>query len=84
MTATVEQTQSDLARLIRLAIEGEEIVITDSGLAIAKIVGLHAKESAPDRKKWLESLRELRNSTNTGKPGKSSDEILAEDRADRI
>jgi antitoxin (DNA-binding transcriptional repressor) of toxin-antitoxin stability system len=83
MTTTVEPTQSDLTRLIRLAVKGEEIVITESGQAVAKLVGISAPAPAPDRKKWLESLRQLRESNHTGKPGKTSDEILAEDRAER-
>ncbi len=40
MTATVEQTQADLARMLELARQGEEIVITRSGEAIAKLTGL--------------------------------------------
>jgi len=40
MTATVEQTQADLARIIELAREGEEVVITRGGEPIAKLTGL--------------------------------------------
>jgi len=84
MTATVQQTQNDLARLIRLAVKGEEIVITESGLAVAKLVGLPPANAAPNRSKWLESLRRLREATSSGTNGKTSDEILAEDRTDRF
>ena len=39
MTATVEQTQADLARMLELARMGEEVVITRSGEPIAKLTG---------------------------------------------
>ena len=37
MTATLEQLEADLDRLITLAQRGEEIVITSHGRAIAKL-----------------------------------------------
>ncbi len=39
MTAAVEQTQADLARILELARQGEEVVITRSGEPIAKLTG---------------------------------------------
>jgi antitoxin (DNA-binding transcriptional repressor) of toxin-antitoxin stability system len=83
VTATVEQTQHELARLIRLAIEGQEIVITEGGHPVAKLVAMHPQGSAIDRAEWLKSLRDFRERMSTGKSGKSSDQILTEDRAGR-
>lgn len=83
MTTTVEQTQRDLARLILLAVHGEEILITDAGQPVAKLVGVNPQVGAPDRAQWLTSLRELRESTSTVQTRKSSDDLLAEDRAGR-
>lgn len=83
MTATVEQTQHELARLIRLAIGGQEIVITEGGQPVAKLVGINRHGITADRAEWLKSLRELRERMSTGKTGQSSEEILAEDRAGR-
>ena len=40
MIATVEQTQADLTRILKLASEGEEVVITRGGEPIAKITSL--------------------------------------------
>lgn len=40
MTATVEQTQADLARMLEVARQGEEVVITQAGEPIAKLTGL--------------------------------------------
>jgi len=39
MTATVEQTRADLARMLELARQGEEVVITRAGEPIAKLTG---------------------------------------------
>jgi prevent-host-death family protein len=83
MTATVEQTRQDLARLIRQAAAGEEILITENGRPVAKLTALPLERSNSDRKQWLESLRAMRNLTTTGKPGSSTDEILSDDRSSR-
>jgi antitoxin (DNA-binding transcriptional repressor) of toxin-antitoxin stability system len=82
MTATVEQTQRDLSGMIRLAIAGEEILITQAGAPVAKLTGLPSPGPGMDREKWLESLRKLRQSTSKS-AGRSSDEILNDDRAGR-
>jgi prevent-host-death family protein len=39
VTATVEQTQADLAHMVELARQGEEVVITHSGEPVAKLTG---------------------------------------------
>ena len=40
MTATVEQTQADLSRILELARNGEEVVITCGGEPVAKLTGI--------------------------------------------
>ena len=40
MTATVEQTQADLSRILGLARNVEEVVITRDGEPVAKLTGL--------------------------------------------
>ena len=42
MTTTVEQTKADLTRMLELARQGEEVVITRSGEPIAKLTGFVA------------------------------------------
>ncbi len=46
MTATVEQTQADLTRMLELARQGEEVVITRAGEPIAKLTGFVAVRPA--------------------------------------
>jgi antitoxin (DNA-binding transcriptional repressor) of toxin-antitoxin stability system len=82
MTATLEQTQSELPRLIRLAQRGEEVLITSEGTPVAKLTGLPLPRAATDRRSWLARLARLRAATTTGKTGPTTEQILEEDRGD--
>lgn len=83
MTATLEQTQAELPRLLALAGQGEEILITVADRAVAKLTGL-SQPGASSRQIWLAELEELRAQGATGKTtGLTVEEILANDRADR-
>lgn len=83
MTATLEQTQSDLLRLINLAQRGEEVVITSQGQPIAKLTGLPQPRTAADRRAWLAKLARLRTATATGKSIPTTEQILEDLRAER-
>lgn len=83
MTATLEQTQSDLQRLVTLVQQGEEVLITSQGRPIAKLTGLAQPRSTPNRKDWLAKLARLREATATGKSGPSTEEILDDLRSER-
>jgi antitoxin (DNA-binding transcriptional repressor) of toxin-antitoxin stability system len=84
MTATLEQTQTELPRLVALANQGEEVLITVEGRAVAKLTGL-PKLAIPSHQTWLAELAELRRQGATGKTGGPTvEEILAEDREDRF
>ncbi len=82
MTATLEQTQSDLLRLIGLAQKGEEVVIVIQGRPVAKLSAVLPATPAPNRQAWLAKLAELRKSLATGKTGPTVGELLNEDRGD--
>ena len=83
MTATVEQTQRDLTSMIRVALAGEEVVITEAGQPVAKLTGISPSGGGTDRRAWLDRLRELRQSTKGSKSGRTSEEIIELDRAER-
>lgn len=83
MTATLEQTRSDLLRLIELTQRGEEVVITRQGQAIAKLTGVPQTKPPSDRRAWLAKLARLRESTATGKITPTTEEILRDSRAER-
>ena len=84
MTATLEQTQTDLARLLDRVRAGDEIVITQQGRPVARLTPLPAPRvlSAEERESWLAELAELRRQGDTGKTGPSVEALLAEDRGD--
>ena len=82
MTATLEQTQSDLLKLVNLVQQGEEVVITSEGRAVARLSAVPQSAPSPNRQAWLARLRQLRESTATGKVGPTVEQILDEDRGD--
>ena len=82
MTATLEQTQTDLLKLLRKVQEGEEVVITNEGRPVARLTGLPQTNPSPDRQIWLAKLAELRQRVATGKTGPTVVQILDEDRGD--
>ena len=84
MTATLQQTQLELPRLLELVRGGEEIVITSHGKPIARISPV--PDTAPttaDRAGWLTELAALRARVATGRNGGASvEEILRDDRGE--
>ena len=83
MTATLEQTRSELLKLIEMAQRGEEVVITQQGQAIARLTAVPQPKSPSDRKAWLAKLARLRESTATGKTKPTTEEILEDLRSER-
>jgi antitoxin (DNA-binding transcriptional repressor) of toxin-antitoxin stability system len=57
MTATLEQTQSDLPRLVNLVQHGEEVVITSQGRAVAKLSAIPQSAPSASREARLARLR---------------------------
>jgi prevent-host-death family protein len=91
MTATLREGQIDLRRLVEIASRGEDVLITVDGLPKAKLTRAEASPSgwsagpkSAEIAVWLRELDELRLKFRTGKIGLSSEEMLAEDRVDRI
>jgi antitoxin (DNA-binding transcriptional repressor) of toxin-antitoxin stability system len=82
MTATLEQMQSDLLRLVNVVQQGEDVVITSQGRAVAKLSAVPPNAPSLDRQAWLARLAELRGQLSTGKTGATVEQILDEDRGD--
>jgi prevent-host-death family protein len=82
VTATLEQTQAELRRLIDLAQRGEEVVITSQGKPVAKITGLPLSRASANRQVWLAKLARFRERLATGRDGASIQTILNEDRGE--
>ena len=86
MTATLTESQANLRRLVELASQGEEVVITVDGKPKAKLTSAGAASTGKslDMAGWLKELEDLRRRYATGKTGLSVEEILEEDRAERL
>ncbi len=84
MTATLRETKAKLSEMVKLASQGEEVVITVHGKEMAKLVGLPKRARKIDKRKWLAKLARLRSRTGTGIIGITAQEIQDEDRADRF
>jgi len=84
MTATLRETKAKLSEMVRLASQGEEVVITVHGTEVAKLVGLPKRPRKIDKRKWLAKLARLRKQTGTGIIGMTAQEIQDENRADRF
>ena len=84
MIATLRQTKAKLSEMVKLASQGEEVVIIVHGKEMAKLVGLPKRAKKLDKKKWLAKLARLRRKTGTGIVGITAQEIQDKDRADRF
>ena len=83
MTATLEQTQADLLKLLGMVQQGEEVVITSEGRPVARLTGVPQITPLPDRRAWLAKLARLRESTSTSKTLPTTEEILEDLRSER-
>jgi antitoxin (DNA-binding transcriptional repressor) of toxin-antitoxin stability system len=83
MTATLEQTQSDLLKLLDLVQQGEEVVITSQGRAVAKLSAVPPSAPSQSRQAWLARLRRLRETSATDKTLPTTEEILGDLRSER-
>jgi prevent-host-death family protein len=86
MTATLRESQADLQRLVEIASRGEDVVITVDGKPKAKLTSAvpPLPDKSPDMTAWLKDLAELRRKYHTGKSGSTVEQILEEDRAERV
>jgi prevent-host-death family protein len=84
MTATLRETKAKLSEMVRLAANGEEVVITVHGKEVAKLVGLPKRAKKFDKKKWLAELAQLRRKCSTGRRSRTAEEIVSEGREDRV
>ena len=88
MTATLRESQKDLPRLVEVASQGEDVVITVDGKPKAKLTRAEpvkgSELSQDEMKRWLAELAELRARFATGKTTPTSEELIEEDRADRV
>jgi prevent-host-death family protein len=83
MTATLEETQSELLKLLGLVQKGEEVVITSQGRPVARLTAVSQTNPVPNRQAWVAKLARLRDSTATGITSPTTEQILDELRSER-
>jgi prevent-host-death family protein len=84
MTATLRETKAKLSQMVRLASQGEEVIITVHGKQMAKLVGVPRRTKKLDKKKWLAELARLRRKYSTGRVTMTAQQIQDENRAERF
>ena len=85
MTATLSKSQAELPRLVELASQGEDVVITVEGIPKARLTRAESPCTPLfDGKKWIVELEDLNRRYNSGKNGLTVEQILAQDREDRL
>jgi prevent-host-death family protein len=90
VTATLSKSQAELPRLVEIASQGEDVIITVEGKPKARLTRAQVapSESAPQKSPVdlvvrVQELASLREKYLTGKPGLAVDQILDEIRTDR-
>jgi prevent-host-death family protein len=85
MIATLSKSQADLPRLVEIASQGEDVVITVEGKPRARLTraNMSPDRGGTDLTVRLKELAALRQKYHTGKTGPTVDQILEETRADR-
>ncbi len=83
MTATLEQAQSDLLKLLNLVQQGEGVIINSQGRAVAKLSAVPPSSPSQTRQTWLARLRRLRETGVTGKTSTTTEGILGNLRSER-
>lgn len=84
MIATLRETKAKLSRMVKLAANGEEILITVHGKVQARLTQPVRKRSRGDNRKWARELAALRRKYSTGKRGRTAEEIISEGREERF
>jgi antitoxin (DNA-binding transcriptional repressor) of toxin-antitoxin stability system len=88
MTTTLSQSQADLPRLVELASQGEDVLITVEGKPKARLTRAESANghqlSPQELQTWLAELADLRARLATGKTGLTAEQLVAEDREDRV
>lgn len=90
MTATLSKSQAELPRLVEIASQGEDVVITVGGKPKARLTRANVTPgNGPSRKRAValavrvKELASLRDKYRSGKDGPTVDQILEETRAAR-
>ena len=84
VTATLEQTQQNLAHWLEVARGGEEVVITQDGQPVGRLTGIPPRRtfSPEEMERWMQDLTAFSQTLGTGRTTKTVQQILDEDRGE--
>ena len=84
MVRTLRERKAKLSELVQLASRGEDVLITVRGKVKARLTKADDAAGSAGRRRWVEELRELQASIAGPASGPTIEQILAEDREDRV
>jgi prevent-host-death family protein len=85
MVMTLRESKAKLSHLVDLASRGEEVLITVRGKVKARLTSAEGPAARTDKRRWVAGLREFQESIGgSAAPRLTVEQILAEDRADRL
>jgi prevent-host-death family protein len=85
MMMTLRESKAKLSYLVDLASRGEEVLITVRGRVKARLTSAEGPVARTDKLHWVAELREFQKSIEgSAAPRLTVEQILAEDRADRL
>lgn len=76
MEVPVSEAEGLLADLVRRAEEGDEVVLTRHGRAVARLESVRPKARAPDRRALMNALRASAGKNSGGPPAARSQDFL--------
>jgi len=84
MIKTLRESKAKLSELVDLASRGEDVLISVRGKVKVRLTRAAASASQSERKRWAMELKRLQKSSGTGVTRPSVEEILAQQREDRV
>jgi prevent-host-death family protein len=84
MVITLRESKAKLSHLVDMASRGEEVLITVRGKVKARLTKAGDAVGVEGRRRWVRELREMQASIAGPSSGPTIEQILAEDREDRV
>jgi prevent-host-death family protein len=84
MIKTLRESKANLSKLVEAASRGEDVLISVRGRVNARLTRATASGGASDRASWVLELRRLQKSCSKGRNRLSVEEILTQQREDRV
>lgn len=83
MITNLREAKSQLSKLVQLACDGEEIVITVRGKPAARLISIQDAKKIPDHTEWASELAAVAESVRVNAPKNTPQECWDDLRQDR-